>query len=71
MASNTTIFDFFNSLPNGFTNEEFEDRISECPATLRQFKRSLANCKERSKLETTNETGYIKQFIFELINSFF
>ena len=71
MASNTTIFDFFKSLPNGFTDKQFEDRISECPATLQHFKTSLASCKERSDLETGNETGYIKQFIFELINSFF
>ena len=44
MASNTSIFDFFKSLPSGFTNKQFEDRISEYPATLRVFKRSLVKC---------------------------
>jgi len=56
MASNTSIFDFFNSLPYGFTDEQFEDRISKCPATLRLFKRSLVKCELQPKLDDRHFT---------------
>ena len=48
-SSSTSISDFFNKLPFGFTNEQFEEEISKCPRTLKTLKKSLYKGEEQSK----------------------